>query len=275
MSKKYNTENGINFFDELYKSLDSTDEYTEEHSKNNSTFCLISNETLTTNFIQLECGHKFNYLPLFNDIKNHKSKLNQLEGTNTMLSGNEIRCPYCRKKQGNVLPFVEEYGLPKIGGVNWPVTPLPTPPSCHYSYNKCEFSNDALPSCCINYCTKLEENNKYYCYTHKRIILKTLKTEALQKAKEDQKKSKEEQKLKLKEEKLKLKEELKQKVVKSKAQSASYKVEEVEGEEGESLNVIVCTQIIKTGANKGSHCHLAVFNDLMCKRHYNLKNKKE
>ena len=104
--------------------------------------------------------------------------------------------------------------------------------------------------------------------------MKTLKTEASQKAKEDQKKSKEEQKLKLKEEKLKLKEELKQKVVKSKAQSTSCVVDKEE-EEGENQNVIVCTQIIKTGANKGSHCHLAVFNDLMCKRHYNLKNKKE
>ena len=34
-----------------------------------------------------------------------------------------------------------------------------------------------------------------------------------------------------------------------------------------------CTQIIKTGINKGKECGLTILNDCLCKRHYNLKNK--
>ena len=38
----------------------------------------------------MECGHKFNYLPLFNDIKNHKQKFNGMEGTSSKLDLNQI-----------------------------------------------------------------------------------------------------------------------------------------------------------------------------------------
>ena len=57
--KKYNIEGGINFFDELYKSLDTTN--VEEDN-----ICLISNQVLVDKFVELNCGHKFNYIPLYN-----------------------------------------------------------------------------------------------------------------------------------------------------------------------------------------------------------------
>jgi hypothetical protein len=272
---KYNIEDGINFFEELYKSLDNTEDYIEENNNNNSTFCLISNEILTTNFVELTCGHKFNYVPLYNDIRNHKNKFNQMEGSNGLLKGNEIRCPYCRKKQADVLPYYEEYGLPKLAGVNWPssVTEKITFQST-YGQNKCEFVNNDLSTCCIHYSTKLELDDKYYCYTHKNFTAKKLKTESLlkakedqMKAKEDQKKLKEEHKLKIKEDKIKLKEELKNEVKKNKSKQVA-----VNGEE----NIIICggcTQIIKTGLNKGKSCNIMVLSDGLCKRHYNLKIK--
>ena len=111
--KKYNIEGGINFFSELYKSLDDE----EEDIKDN--LCLITNLPLKDNFFKMDCGHKFNYIPLYLDTKNHKQKFNGMEGNSSRLSKNEIRCPYCRNRHKGVLPYHEELGLDKIDGVNY------------------------------------------------------------------------------------------------------------------------------------------------------------
>ena len=100
----------------MYKSLDiNENEHKNEEDKN---LCLITNKELTDKFVKMDCGHQFNYIPLFNDIKNHKYKFNNMEGTSSRLNIDEIRCPYCRKKQKGVLPYYEELGLYKINGVN-------------------------------------------------------------------------------------------------------------------------------------------------------------
>ena len=110
--KKYNIEGNIDFFSELYELLDK-----EEIQENN--VCLITNEPLTDKYVELCCGHKFNYYPLYKDIINHKHKFNNMESTNGSLKQNEIRCPYCRKKQSTLLPYYEELGLEKVSGVNF------------------------------------------------------------------------------------------------------------------------------------------------------------
>ena len=114
---KYNIEGGIDFFSELYKSLDIEENNQKIEEDNN--LCLITNQPLLDKHVKLECGHKFNYIPLFNDIKNHKQKFNNLEGCNSKLKTNEIRCPYCRYKQNGVLPYYEELNIQKINGVNF------------------------------------------------------------------------------------------------------------------------------------------------------------
>lgn len=58
-----------------------------------NTKCLISNELLTTNFITLECNHKFNYMELYNEVLEQKTK-KLLD--NSKLKLNEVKCPYCR-----------------------------------------------------------------------------------------------------------------------------------------------------------------------------------
>ena len=80
---KYNIEGGIDFFSELYKSLDIEENNQKIEEDNN--LCLITNQPLVDKHVKLECGHKFNYIPLFNDIKNHKQKFNNLEGCNSKL----------------------------------------------------------------------------------------------------------------------------------------------------------------------------------------------
>jgi DNA-directed RNA polymerase subunit RPC12/RpoP len=111
---KYNIEGGIDFFSELYNSLDIEENNQKIEEDNN--LCLITNQPLLDKYVKLECGHKFNYIPLFNDIKNHKQKFNNLEGCNSKLKTNEIRCPYCRYKQNGVLPYYEELNIQKING---------------------------------------------------------------------------------------------------------------------------------------------------------------
>ena len=100
------TENNINFYDEINKE----DDFINDENK-----CLITLQELTDDFVELDCGHKFNYEPLFKDIQNHKTKFNKLE-RNVLLT-NEIRCPYCRTIHYKLLPLNDKF--PKVHGVNY------------------------------------------------------------------------------------------------------------------------------------------------------------
>ena len=71
---KYNIEGGIDFYEELYKSLDVDEDNNKTEDDKN--LCLITNKPLCDKFVKMECEHKFNYIPLYLDIKNHKQKFN-------------------------------------------------------------------------------------------------------------------------------------------------------------------------------------------------------
>jgi hypothetical protein len=114
---KYSIEGNIDFYDELYKSLDI--EENTHKTEEDLSLCLITKETLVDKHFTMECGHKFNYIPLFNDIKNHKQKFNGFEVAKCQLKQDEIRCPYCRNKQKGLLPYYEDLLLEKINGVNY------------------------------------------------------------------------------------------------------------------------------------------------------------
>jgi hypothetical protein len=307
---KYNIEGGINFFEELYKSLDidESEEKTEE-DKNN---CLITNQPLSDKHVILNCGHKFNYIPLYHDILNHKKKFNHMEGSVSKLHANEIRCPYCRKKQTGLLPYYEEFGLQKVSGVNFYDVNKQTTCS-NFKLHKCEYQslnqnfdpnkpesniNKKYTSCFSNYATKITgydnepniyNDDKHYCYTHKKQVIKeyklkekekikeekalekVLEKEEKQKAKEQEKqKAKEQEKLKAKEEKQKAKEEKHKakeekkpmmKTVKSKSENVVLGLSIIESEK------TGCVQILKTGPNKGTSCGCKIFADNICKRH--------
>lgn len=292
---KYIIEGGIDFYEELYKSLDNDDEYKND-------VCLITNQPLLENYVTLDCKHKFNYIPLFNDIRNHKKKFNSLESER--LSQNEIRCPYCRSKQKKLLPYYPNMGEHmKVIGVN----AMPEPPpgwehgTCawgeEYSENKC---------CCIN--VILLSNNKTYCQTHcmnmknilkkeaerqakkvekqaKKDALIQAKMEEKQKAKEEKQKAKEEkQKAKAKEgnaskRKIKTTEEMNddnnQRIKTIKSTDSTDNIEELnENNENVVISAQTCTQMIKYGANKGHQCKCKVYLMGICKRHYNLQTSK-
>jgi hypothetical protein len=223
--KEYNIEGGIDFYSELYKSLDV--EENEHKTEEDSKLCLITNQPLIDNYFEMDCGHKFNYLPLYFDLKNHKQKFNGMESTASHLKIDEIRCPYCRKKQKGVLPYYEELGLAKINGVN-NINLKPT-----YSYKLCQFltlnpnfdqsgnnivevdehnnGNCKFLKCLhigsqitYNYTTGQYKNgnyiidypittiadDKHYCWSHKKQMIKKYKNDILNAAKDEVKKIK-------------------------------------------------------------------------------------
>jgi hypothetical protein len=289
--KKYKTEGDIDFFNELYKSLDENEETFKTDDDDNK--CLITNQPLIDKFVKLECGHKFNYLPLFNDIKNHKSKFNSMEGQTTLLKLNEIRCPYCRKKQSSVLPYYEDFIIEKINGVNY-YDASSSQLGCEFSQNGCQYTyklkynNGSYKEfgCFQKHVYNFEDGNKY-CFHHHNIMKKLLIKKQNQKIKDDIKKAKlealnkaKEEKQKAKEDKNHLKEELKKakealKISKKEKNEPTklFNINNLENEENiiiEPLQQEICCELLKNGNKCTKNVHL----ECLCKRHYNLKNKK-
>lgn len=272
---KYKLENNIDFYKELYSSLyEGNVIETTNDVDNNGDLCLISNLPLKDCFVKLNCGHKFNYEPLYKDIFNHKKRFNNLEQSKNKLGLQQIRCPYCRNIQNELLPFYEDLGLPKENGVNYydPTNVNGLSYSYINSENQCQYQiittdssgNSHIYQChhygYTHYNLKTKYNNETkYCYTHKLAVVKSIK-EAL---KEKNKAIKLEEKNKKLEEKLKMKIALKQKTLENK------KIVTVETSETNNL----CIAILRTGKCKGLQCKTSIFNDSLCKRHFNLKSK--
>jgi len=139
----------INIYDEINK------EEEEENNNDDENKCLITLKKLIDDYVELDCGHKFNYEPLFKDIQNHKTKFNRLE--RNFLLTNEIRCPYCRTIHKKLLPLNNNFS--KVHGVNYIDSELILFNNSEKDYNwfqgKCEYSNNHLLSnknvdCCFN-----------------------------------------------------------------------------------------------------------------------------
>uniref|UniRef100_A0A6C0KXK0 RING-type domain-containing protein n=1 Tax=viral metagenome TaxID=1070528 RepID=A0A6C0KXK0_9ZZZZ len=248
----YNIEGGINFYETLFKMLDD-----DEKNETSQNLCLITNEPLTENYVTLECNHKFNYLPLFNDVKNHKKNFNKLE--TYALRQNEIRCPYCRNTQTKLLPCYEGINTSmKVIGVNV----MPEPPQGYEIGTCCYYSVDFIKHkyCSINV-KLLDFDNKTYCTPHYNSVqMKFLEEKALKEKIEAKKKAKEEAKKAKMEAKQKAKEELKEAKKKAK-EEAKQKAKEDTAYSG-------CNQIVKSGKNKGNQCNCKIYKDSVCKRHY-------
>lgn len=307
---KYNIEGGIDFYEELYKSLDDDEDNNKTEEDKN--LCLITNKQLYDKFVEMECGHKFNYIPLYLDIKNHKQKYNGMEGSSTKLNVDEIRCPYCRKRQQGVLPYYEDLGLEKITGVNWfdvknqyqssqfkkceYLTPNPTfDPSGNnivetddYNNGNCKFHKCHQIGFKIGHSYNVHQpetenygDTKCYCWTHKKIVIKQYKKAVADKVK-----------LEAKNAKLLAKEEAKKKEKEEKEQNKINKNKNKKNKENIVLGPAVimdvsgnimdvsgnnivegCSEILKNGVNKGNACGCKLYQDNMCKRHYSIKNK--
>jgi hypothetical protein len=124
---------------------------------NNNDLCMITNLPLEDNSLQLNCGHKFNYVSLHEEIVYQKTK-KILD--NIILRFNEIKCPYCRNISSKLLPFYKYYSIPQIKGVNYP-------PHLCMKINECEYiSKKTKERCNMSACKTLKGNfcNKHFKY---------------------------------------------------------------------------------------------------------------
>ena len=90
----------------------------------NDDICNITGEQLGEYHITLLCGHKFNYEPLYNEVKTQKMP-HSVFNHNIRIKGNlnvkQIKCPLCRNIQSQILPWIPTLvNCPKIYGVNSP-----------------------------------------------------------------------------------------------------------------------------------------------------------
>lgn len=269
---KYNIEGGLDFYSELYGSLEQTDDETN--------VCLISNEPLTDRHVKMNCGHTFNYEPLYKDLVNHKTKFNNMESSAGSLGKNEIRCPYCRTKQTGIIPYYADFGLKQVEGVNIGFQP---PQICCFIWEN-EFYDETIPGDKkMIKCSYMGSKTvlpgsieiKFYCANHAKHLLTQYK-------------------LKQKEEKAALKASVKasaaankalaKAVAKAEAKAVTKALADTKAVNKAvikaSENVVLaseswCVEILKSGDRKGHQCSFSKMDGHdQCKRHYNLLVKK-
>ena len=246
---KYLIEGNIDFYKTLQDSL-------KDSEIQEDTECLISKTPLADHSVHMDCGHTFNYIPLYNEIITQKFRLSNYANNKYVL-----QCPYCRTSHSTLLPYYPELNLSLVYGVNTEdifykmVVDNRTKKlvyentlhyflngecSYHYAYVDTELELHISP--CQNTCVIVHaETNKSYCSLHIQEAKKQYIVKQKQKAKEEKQKKKDEEKKQIKEEKLKLKEEAK--------------------------NLMRCSYMLKTGINKGTQCKNAKCENNLCKKH--------
>lgn len=109
----YKIEGGINFYKELLDEHEASTTTTDD--------CLLTNRPLECGYIELPCGHKFNFFPLYTEILYQKTNPAFVNNKyNTQISKDKIKCPYCRTIHSNsLLPYI--VNEKRIIGINSPI----------------------------------------------------------------------------------------------------------------------------------------------------------
>jgi hypothetical protein len=292
---KYIIEGNIDFYKELYESLDDNDNDDAEIPKTNN-LCLITNAPLEKDHIQLFCNHSFNYIPLYNDLCKQKKN-----GTESYHKKNLIKCPYCRSLHEYILPFnpnvTPVYGVNTLNSIYMNVvksaynnnnknTPI------GYTEGVCEYKttshhDQSQNVTCNEIYVKKIENNKCYCMHHKYLGLQLywtqLKDEYIKKKEEQKKKIQEDkliikaQKEELREKKKKEKEDIKKQQQKEKTEKKEKEKQEKQEQEQQKkekqqeekkVTTNTCVQVLKSGIRKGQECGCKTQNiNKLCNRH--------
>lgn len=119
---------GFDFYAELKKNIESTN----EEENNEEEVCLVTGQRLDDTAIQLECGHKFNYKAIFNDMYTYRYSSNYTDQLH--LREHQIRCPYCRQIQENLLPYLPDIEPTRARGVNYPPSLCMAKNTCSYVF---------------------------------------------------------------------------------------------------------------------------------------------
>jgi len=184
---KYIIEGGINFYEELYKSLDKDEAITNgttETNENNKdsilNVCQITGLPLETDYVTLECSHKFNYGALYTEICTQKyifksynvSSLINSDFKKFKESGNNyyIKCPYCRSIQFTLLPtcpynkYKPKYGINSLEQTKDDENFLiKVPQELNHTYTAYGFTFQKHQGICCNSVIGMKNNTPMYC----------------------------------------------------------------------------------------------------------------
>ena len=146
----------LNFFEAL-KSMQKQSTVLQQQQapqqQEHENACLITNEPLNLFHVSLECGHKFNYEPLYQEVLRQKGRLG-IHNYHEKIGIHQIKCPYCRTLTNRLLPCVGQHPVIKrLAGVNAPAAMCM--PGIECSHTKCEvnafYEHEAKPYCTRHY----------------------------------------------------------------------------------------------------------------------------
>ena len=193
---KYIIEGGINFYEELYKSLDTNEANTNESNTNTSNIngnitnennkdttlnvCQITGLPLESDYVTLECSHKFNYGALYTEICTQKyifksynvSSLINSDFKKFKESGNNyyIKCPYCRSIQFTLLPtcpynkYKPKYGINTLEQTKDDENFLiKVPQELNHTYTAYGFTFQKHQGICCNSVIGMKNSTPIYC----------------------------------------------------------------------------------------------------------------
>ena len=161
--KKNKFQNLLNEIELESKHITEKDENNEESNEN---ICLISQTTINDNIrkITLPCGHTFDYVNLFNEIKNQKYYFYKVEYDK--VGSKCIKCPYCRKVHNGVLPYHEVESIKRLKWINEPNSCILPIHTCGWTYQSGKQKGEKC-SCNANV-----YKNGIYCEKHYKNMMK-------------------------------------------------------------------------------------------------------
>lgn len=132
---------------------DYLNEFNIDNDEDNSRVCLITKNPLEKYSITLRCGHSFNYIPLYNEIKVQKN-IKQQNMNDRRLYTNQIKCPYCRTIHNNLIPYIDDIPeTTQIYGVNYPKKYVLYGNTCKYIFKSGKRKNMVCgKDCLLEYC---------------------------------------------------------------------------------------------------------------------------
>ena len=172
------------FYNELSKILNTDTTHQDGISENiivsnhtdtnaDTNICLITKEKLEPNHITLSCNHKFNYVPIYNEVVNQKNKQNNIYEI-AKLSSNQIKCPYCRAITNKLLPYIAYASVKVIKNVNsYTTTSYNNNPEYFLDAPKCSHNTKNQ---CQKYGVYYETENVILCPQHHKTYVTKQKT---------------------------------------------------------------------------------------------------
>lgn len=134
--------------------------------------CLLTKDALYDIHVTLNCGHKFNYIPLYKEVVIQKTSAGMTTNgyyNSCTLRLNEMKCPYCRRVQDKLLPFLNYDDVKRLRGVNGPESMCMKARICEHietaiKRKKKNTKKDMSDSCECNAIHLV--NGVYYCKKH-------------------------------------------------------------------------------------------------------------